>query len=547
MKQPRADHTVRCLATAVVLGLTLLLSGGAAAQESVTINFEGLGDQPGSGDTDFSFMGSNWSGGEVETQGLAQLYSSGAFAYHPEPNATVTFDEPIDRVEFFWVHGGSAAPGTATAFNGSGDMLGSVDSNEATFFNDPANFETFDPSDAIARIEFSNGVIDDFTFVTGGSTAAPGNLSLVASNFGVGEGGGAVTVRVQRNNGSDGAVSVNYSTNDGAATAPADYRSASGTLNWVDGDGSAKSFQVQIVDDGEAEPQERFNVRLTNPTGGAGLGRDRATVTINDNDEGGDDGGDDGGSGLPGDLQFQQELYEVDESAGGVMVHVERVGGSAGSVSAEVIATGGTATEDADFLPVTETVTFGAGDTSSKSVMIPIFNDGEDEGVETIHVELSGPGGGAVLGDPDATDVAILDDEGLDDCDAEDPRTLCLGQGGRFKVQVSFRNRVPGGGTTTDRGQALPLIREVDGEIRPVVDSGLFTFFDPDNAELLVKVLPFCFPPIDHFAVFYGATTNVEFTLTVTDTQQGEVFFRSNPLGQAAEPVLATNALDTCP
>ena len=390
--------------------------------------------------------------------------------------------------------------------------------------------------------------------VEGQSSANPGNLTLASSNFPVGEGGGLVSVRVDRVNGADGAVSVDYATSDGTATAPADYQSASGTLNWADGDGSAKSFQVQILDDGESESQERFNVRLTNPTGGAGLGRDRATVTVNDNDEagdgggdGGDDGGDDGGSGGPGRLHFRQALYEVDEAAGAVMVHVERVEGSSGTVSAQVEAFGGTATEGADFLPVTETVTFVAGDTSSKSVMIPILQDGEDEGAETIHVELSGPGGGAVLGDPDATDVAILDDEGLDDCAAEDPRALCLGQGGRFKVQVSFRNRVPGGDTTTDRGQALPLIREVDGEIREVVDSGLFTFFDPDNAELLVKVLPFCFPPIDHFAVFYGATTNVEFTLTVTDTQQGEVFFRSNPLGQAAEPVLATNALDTCP
>jgi len=379
--------------------------------------------------------------------------------------------------------------------------------------------------------------------VEGGSTANPGNLTLSSPNYPVGEGGGSVTVRVNRVNGSDGAVSVSYGTGNGTATAPADYQSASGTLSWGNGDASAKTFQVPIVDDDEDEPQERFNVGLSNPGGGATLLRSNATVTINDNDESGDDGGDDGGTGGPGQLRFQQDLYEVGEADGVAMVTVERSGGSGGQVTARLTARGGTATEDADFLPVSETVTFGGGVTGPRQVMIPILQDDEDEGVETVHVELSAPTGGAGLGAPSRADVAILDDEGLDDCDADDPLALCLGRGGRFKVQVSFR--APND-NSTGRGDKLPLIREVGGEIVPVLDSGLFTFFDPNNAELLVKVLNVC-SFANRFWVFYAATTNVELTLTVTDTERQEVFFRSNPLGQTAETVLDTQAFATCP
>ena len=47
--------------------------------------------------------------------------------------------------------------------------------------------------------------------------------------------------------------------------------------------------------------------------------------------------------------------------------------------------------------------------------------------------------------------------------------------------------------------------------------------------------------------MFYAATTNVEFTVTVTDTQTGAVKQYKNKLGQAAAPVLDTAAFATCP
>jgi hypothetical protein len=110
------------------------------------------------------------------------------------------------------------------------------------------------------------------------------------------------------------------------------------------------------------------------------------------------------------------------------------------------------------------------------------------------------------------------------------PEALCL-LGRRYQVEMSFR---PLGGQTA-QAKAWPL----------TVDSGTFFYFRPDNREVLLKVLDAC-SLNDHHWVFFAATTNVEFTLTVTDTETGAMRQYSNALGHPATPVLDTAALP-CP
>lgn len=50
----------------------------------------------------------------------------------------------------------------------------------------------------------------------------------------------------------------------------------------------------------------------------------------------------------------------------------------------------------------------------------------------------------------------------------------------------------------------------------------------------------------DRFWVFAAATTNVEYTLRVTDTRSGAVQEYTNPLGFAAEALTDTDAFATC-
>ena len=121
-----------------------------------------------------------------------------------------------------------------------------------------------------------------------------------------------------------------------------------------------------------------------------------------------------------------------------------------------------------------------------------------------------------------------------------DETTLCLGSGdalsagnGRFQVEVSWRDF---NGTI---GTAKVVPADSD-------DSGLFWFFDPGNWEMLVKVLDGC-AVNGHFWVFAAATTNVEYTMTVTDVAMGVVKQYFNPLGEVSPAITDTGALATCP
>ena len=101
---------------------------------------------------------------------------------------------------------------------------------------------------------------------------------------------------------------------------------------------------------------------------------------------------------------------------------------------------------------------------------------------------------------------------------------------GRYAVELAWQTAEASG-----QGQAVPGSDS----------SGLFWFFSPDNWEMLVKVLDGCSINGKRW-VFAASTTDVAFTLTVTDTQTGEVWTSENPLGHAAPPVQDTAALD-CP
>ncbi|HEX7180570.1 MAG TPA: hypothetical protein VF756_01915 [Thermoanaerobaculia bacterium] len=72
------------------------------------------------------------------------------------------------------------------------------------------------------------------------------------------------------------------------------------------------------------------------------------------------------------------------------------------------------------------------------------------------------------------------------------------------------------------------------GHAHPLTDdAGALWFFDSDNLELAVKVLDGR-ANNGHFWVFYGSLTNVEFTLTVTDTVTGHQKTYTNPLRRFA-------------
>jgi len=110
---------------------------------------------------------------------------------------------------------------------------------------------------------------------------------------------------------------------------------------------------------------------------------------------------------------------------------------------------------------------------------------------------------------------------------------LCLNDG-RFRVEVEWAD--------FDANEGMGHV------VLPGDDSGEFWFFSANNTELLVKVLNACNQPgFNAFWVFAAGLTNVEVTLTVTDTRSGQVRTYQNELGTPFEPILDTSAFATCP
>jgi len=98
-----------------------------------------------------------------------------------------------------------------------------------------------------------------------------GTVQFNAATYTVNEYQGTVTITVTRAGGSDGAASVQYATSDGTAVAGTDYTSASGTLNWTDGDGASKTFSVTVTNDALVDGDRTVNLTLSGATG-ASLG-----------------------------------------------------------------------------------------------------------------------------------------------------------------------------------------------------------------------------------------------------------------------------------
>lgn len=111
------------------------------------------------------------------------------------------------------------------------------------------------------------------------------------------------------------------------------------------------------------------------------------------------------------------------------------------------------------------------------------------------------------------------------------PHTLCLGDR-RYQVEVEWTDFSGTGGT----GWVVPF---------DSASTGLFAFFG-EQVEIHAEILDGC-AFNDHFWFFAAASTNVAYTLTVTDTESGMIRSWENPLGQPAVAITDTRAFATCP
>jgi hypothetical protein len=193
------------------------------------------------------------------------------------------------------------------------------------------------------------------------------------------------------------AVTVDYATADGTATAPADYAATSGSLTFPPGTG-VRTVVVPVVGDALDEPTETFTLALANPLNAA-IGDGTATGTIADNDP-------------PVAVSIADALtVEGDGGMGSLAFPVTLSGPSGFPVTVGYGTANGTAAAPGDFTATSGTLSFAAGQTAG-SVDVPIVRDLEDEPDETFGVGLSSPTN-ATLADAAAAGSILDDDQAI--------------------------------------------------------------------------------------------------------------------------------------
>ena len=144
-----------------------------------------------------------------------------------------------------------------------------VEPNETVVFNLTAStVATLADTQGVGTIVADDGLLVSI----GDKTSTEGNSGTTP-----------ITFKVTLNSAPAGAVSVDWATADGTATAPSDYVTANGTVTFAAGE-VLKTVTVQIAGDAVQESYENFFVNLSNPTGGAAVGDGQGQGTITNTD-----------------------------------------------------------------------------------------------------------------------------------------------------------------------------------------------------------------------------------------------------------------------
>jgi len=197
-----------------------------------------------------------------------------------------------------------------------------------------------------------------------------------------------------------GGVSVSYATSDFSATAGDDYTAKSGTVSMTGGGCRCGTITVPILGDNLTEGTETFAVDLSSPVNGT-IGDAQAIGTIYDNE------------GPPALVVLDGS---ADESAGPVSFSVIMTSGSLSTETVDYTTSDGTALAASDYTASTGTLSFTTGQTS-KTIAVPVTNDGLNEADETFTLTLSnatvavtdGSATGSIYNDDPEPTISIAD------------------------------------------------------------------------------------------------------------------------------------------
>jgi hypothetical protein len=263
------------------------------------------------------------------------------------------------------------------------------------------------PDAASIRVPRAGAFFDPFDFATLLIQDDEGSiLTFLDPSSQALETDGLVSIGVLRSGNTAGALSVDVIVVAGAAAAGVDYSLPDPpTLTWAAGEGGIRSFEVTLIADDLAEPDEGALFGLANasvdspsaPSPSIGAPGTHLLTIVD----------------VPsrGMLRFTDESFTGVEGDETVTVGVERVGGTVGAVSVDVCLGEGTA-EPADLgLPSPTTLSWADGESGEKLVELGVVDDFEIEGIEAVALELCAATGDPKLGDPSVATLVLLDND----------------------------------------------------------------------------------------------------------------------------------------
>lgn len=311
---------------------------------------------------------------------------------------------------------------------------------------------------------------------------------------------GELTVEVTRMGGSDGAATLAYGTRNGSARAGQQFRRTEGELRWEHGDASTRRVRIPLLPHAASGKVRDFHFEFESMSGGI-KAPDRLRLEL----------GPRGQTVNPaGSIEFTGVAFPGREGGEATIV-VERRGGARGDVAVRYRTMPRSASAEADFRAVEGRFVWTDGESGARLVQVPLIADDEVERSELFDLVLSDVSGGAGL--PEHRAVGVIQDMTAAPGCIDREGALCL-SGGRFRFEVEWESH-------NGRRGSGALARLSD-------ETGVATFFSPENVELVFKLLDGRTINGHHW-VYYGALSDVEYWLIVTDTLHDRVVVYRNP------------------
>lgn len=229
----------------------------------------------------------------------------------------------------------------------------------------------------------------------------PGAIAFGAVSYAVNETHDHASLSLVRTGGSEGAVSVDVLLVDDSAKVNSDFLPPEReTIDFASGVLS-REITIPLVGDQVHEGNERFGVLLSNATGGVRIEQPASTtVTILDDDP----------DTRITTLYLEAVNYLVRESQGKVTVTVLRSGNVDRRATVDYETVAGSAKAGVDFTKTKGSLIFRPK-VRSKSITIPIKDDGVYEKESSFTLVLTGVDSGSVLANPAAAIIRISNDD----------------------------------------------------------------------------------------------------------------------------------------